>query len=137
MEKILPIKTKIVAWWMIFVLSIISLFIGFITPGKLLDFVSCSSISCVGLALWGGALFGGISFFLILYSGISLLKKKIAMRKFSIEVLSLYLIISIIGFTDDLIDKAWGDATLWFIVLCLYLIPFVLLFFDRKIKNLE
>jgi hypothetical protein len=132
MEKIsLPIKTKIVAWWII-------LFPNFFVDGimlfQLLDFRIKGNWEGIGiLVLFFSVIIGGISLFLNLLIGIFLLKRSKKAWIFLIVRVSVYLIISGIIFVGYLVVREYIEGAMWwFIVLCFYLIPFILLLLDRK-----
>jgi hypothetical protein len=148
MEKIsLPIKTKIVAWWMI-IFFFPSFFIDIQMLGWLIDIFwpkgNREGIGVLVLVLLILPI-AGISFLVNFISGIFLLKRRKKAWKVLIVKLCVYLIISVILFVNSLylfilsklsttsiylfIDE---EITWWFIVLCLYLIPFVFLLLDRK-----
>lgn len=132
MEKIsLPIKTKIVAWWMI-------LFPNFFVDGvmlfQLLNFRIKGNWEGIGpLVLVFSFIIGGISLFLNLLIGIFLLKRSKKAWKFLIVRVSLYLIISGIIFVGELLVREYIEGAMWwFMALCFYSFPFVLLLLDRK-----
>ena len=133
MEKVLlPIKTKIAAWWMIIFLSIFSSFINLTASIELLNFIFPPPAGCLFfetsrlLIFVGGMILAIVSFFAIFRSGIFLLKRKKIAWKLSIGIISLYLIISVFVVIEIL------GSFIFFVIPVLYLIPLILLFLDRK-----